>query len=99
MPDRDFRTAAEARAAERADRVAAAERVLERIKRAVEAALDAYPKGSRERGETLKYCGRIGLEVLESPGAGLEFQARDLEWVGERIEAEPMPASLKRFAG
>ena len=94
--DPGFRTAAE----RRAERLAEAEQRLEAVKRGVETALENYPEGSRERGETLRYCGKIGLKLsLNRPGAGLEFEVRDIEAVAAALEATPLPASLKRFVG
>lgn len=93
MTDRPFRTAAD----RRAERRAAADKAVERLKRKVEAALGDYPPGARERGEVMRYCNRIGLRIVESAGAGLEFQHGDLEELAERLATAPMPASLQRY--
>lgn len=96
MTARDFRTAADAREARRA----AAERDVERVKRAVEDALVTYSDGAREQDEILRYCRRIGLELnADRRAAGLEFIIDDLEDVADKLRATPMPASLQRFAG
>lgn len=95
MSGSGFRTAAEGRAAKRD----AADREIEGLKRAVETALDAYPVGARERGEALRYCARVGVEVsTESAAAGVEFLVPDPEAAAEAIARTPMPASLSRFA-
>ena len=92
--DPGFRTAAE----RRAEQLAKAEQQLEAVKRGVETALETYSEGSRERSETLRFCARIGLELsLHRPGAGLEFEVRDIETVVAAMNATPLPASLKRF--
>ncbi len=91
-----FRTAAE----RRAEQLAEAEQRLEAVKRGVETALETYSENSRERMETLRFCARIGLELsFDRPGAGLEFETRDIETVVAAMDATPLPASLKRFVG
>ncbi|MEM6667691.1 MAG: hypothetical protein AAF661_00610 [Pseudomonadota bacterium] len=90
---RDFKTAAEARA----ERLAEADGVVERVKRAVESALASYHEGTRERREAMVFCRDIGLELKISSAAGLEFVDSDAEMLAAKIAVTPMPASLQRF--
>lgn len=91
MPDRGFTTSAQAARMREAD----AERLVEKLKRALEDYIDRH--GFRPRSPVANYCTQIGMDIRISPGAGVEYAAPDAVSLAVAIEETSMPSVLKRY--
>ena len=91
MNDKGFITSAQADRA----RAAVEERLVERLKRA----LDDYisDNGFRPRTPVGNYCKQIGLGIRITPGAGAEYDVSDTRTLAHKIDQTSMPSVLRRY--
>ena len=91
MNDPGFTTSAQTARLKAAD----AERLVERLKRA----LDEYisKEGFRPRSPVGTYCRQVGIDIRISAGAGVEYAAFDVLSLAVAIDETSMPSVLKRY--
>ncbi len=91
MTDPGFITTAQADRA----RAVVEERLIERLKRAV----DDYISENdyRPRTPVANYCKLIGLDIRITPGAGAEFYSADTRTLARNIDQTSMPSVLRRY--
>ena len=90
MPDPGFVTTAQATR----ERAAQAERLVERLKRALDLYIDR--NGFAPRSPVGNYCAQIGLGVRTGSAAGVEYEAPPVIELARAIERTSMPSLLKR---
>ncbi len=80
-----------------ADRARAAveERLVERLKRAIDDYIS--DNGYRPRTPIANYCKQIGLGIRITPGAGAEYDTPDTRTLAHKIDQTSMPSVLRRY--
>lgn len=91
MKNASFITTAQADRA----RAAVEERLVERLKRALDDYISA--NGYRPRTPVANYCKQIGLDIRITPGAGAEFDGPDTRTLAHNIDQTSMPSVLRRY--